>query len=125
MSNILLGIITLVICCAGYLFSGWNWKKGKTKTAIIFLLFCGLILRFFVATDFFLHDWDERYHALVAKHLILHPLIPTLYDNPILPFDYKNWLGNNVWLHKQPFPLWMMALSMWLFGTNEIALRLP
>ncbi len=86
---------------------------------------CGLALRVYTSSDFFLHTWDERYHALVAKNLINHPLTPTLYDNPILPYDYKNWGGNHIWVHKQPIPLWTMAASMWLFGVNEIALRLP
>ncbi|MFA5779116.1 MAG: glycosyltransferase family 39 protein [Elusimicrobiota bacterium] len=78
-----------------------------------------------MATDFYLHSWDERYHALVAKNLIKHPLIPTLYDKPVLPYDYKNWTGNHIWVHKQPLPLWTMAVSLWLFGINEIALRIP
>lgn len=86
---------------------------------------CGLALRIYTSSDFFLHSWDERYHALVAKNLINHPLTPTLYDNPVLPYDYKNWVGNHIWVHKQPLPLWTMAASMWLFGVNEIALRLP
>lgn len=86
---------------------------------------CGLALRIYTSSDFFLHTWDERYHALVAKNLINHPLTPTLYDNPILPYDYKNWVGNHIWVHKQPLPLWTMSASMWLFGVNEIALRLP
>ena len=86
---------------------------------------CGLALRIYTSSDFFLHTWDERYHALVAKNFIHHPLTPTLYDNPILPYDYKNWTGNHIWVHKQPLALWTMAGSMWLFGVNEIALRLP
>ena len=86
---------------------------------------CGLLLRIYTATDLFLHPWDERYHALVAKNLIEHPLRPALYDNTILPYDYTYWAGNHIWLHKQPVPLWTMALSMSVFGINEIALRLP
>ncbi len=86
---------------------------------------CGLALRIYTSTDFFLHTWDECYHALVAKNLIQHPLTPTLYDNPIMPYYYRNWPSNHIWLHKQPLPLWTMASSMWLFGVNEIALRLP
>ncbi|NQV01793.1 MAG: glycosyltransferase family 39 protein [Bacteroidia bacterium] len=93
--------------------------------AVILLILCGLLLRIFVATDLFLHPWDERYHALVAKNLMNHPFLPTLYENPVLPFDYKNWFSNHIWLHKQPFPLWSMALSMKAFGVNEIALRIP
>ena len=86
---------------------------------------CGLALRIYTSSDFFLHTWDERYHALVAKNFIHHPLTPTFYHNPILPYDYKNWTGNHIWVHKQPLALWTMAGSMWLFGVNEIALRLP
>jgi 4-amino-4-deoxy-L-arabinose transferase len=54
-----------------------------------------------------------------------HPLTPTLYDNPVLDYDYRNWGQNHIWLHKPPLSLWLMALSMKLFGINEIALRLP
>ena len=89
------------------------------------MILSGLGLYFYVSADFFLHFWDERYHALVAKNLISHPLIPTLYENPVLPYDYRNWSANHIWLHKQPLSLWAMAGSMWLFGINEIALRLP
>jgi len=89
------------------------------------MILSGLGLYAYVSTDFFLHYWDERYHALVAKNLINHPLIPTLYENPVLPYDYRNWSANHIWLHKQPLSLWAMAGSMWFFGINEIALRLP
>jgi len=85
----------------------------------------GLVLRLYTAADFFLHPWDEAFHAVVAKHMMQHPLIPTLYDTPILPYDYRNWAGNHIWVHKQPLPLWTMSASMYLFGVNEIALRLP
>lgn len=125
MNNLLFGIFTVFFCTIGYYYS-WKFKtRDNFKIAVLLLLVCGLILRFYISTDFFLHAWDERYHALVAKNLIQHPLTPTLYDNPILPFDFRNWTANNVWLHKQPLPLWVMALSMRLFGINEIALRLP
>ena len=53
------------------------------------------------------------------------PFVPTLYANPIIDYDYKNWAGNHIWLHKQPLPLWGMMLGMKLFGKNEWALRLP
>ncbi|MEZ4885885.1 MAG: glycosyltransferase family 39 protein [Chitinophagales bacterium] len=89
------------------------------------ILVLGLLLRMYVATDLYVHEWDERYHALVAKNLIQHPLTPTLYENPVLSYNYKGWTTNHVWLHKQPVALWCMALSMKVFGVNEIALRLP
>jgi 4-amino-4-deoxy-L-arabinose transferase-like glycosyltransferase len=85
----------------------------------------GLVLRMYAGCDLFLHTWDERYHALVAKHLMQHPLVPTLYDQPVLPYDYRDWRANHVWLHKPPLPLWMMAASMRLLGADEIAMRLP
>ncbi len=75
--------------------------------------------------DNFLHEWDERYHALVAKNLLQHPLKPTLYDNPVEPYDHKNWVANYIWLSKPPLPLWFMAASISTFGTHEFAVRLP
>ncbi len=125
MSNLLFGILTVSVCAIGYYYS-WKYQaRNNYKVALLLILVCGLILRIYTSTDFFLHNWDERYHALVAKNLIQHPLTPTLYDNPVLPFDYQNWTANHIWLHKQPLTLWAMALSMWLFGVNEIALRIP
>ncbi len=125
MSNLLFGILTISFCAIGYFFSWRYWEKDNYKIAIFIIIICGLALRIYTSTDFFPHTWDERYHALVAKNLIQHPLTPTLYDNPILPYDYKNWTANHIWLHKQPLPLWTMATSMWFFGVNEITLRLP
>ncbi len=125
MNNLLAGIFTIALCLIGYYYSWRAWRKDNYPLALILLIVCGLVLRVFTACDFFLHTWDERYHALVAKNLIHHPLAPTLYDNPILSYDYRSWVNNHVWLHKQPLPLWTMALSLSIFGINEIALRLP
>lgn len=125
MNNIIFGIITTVLCSIGYFISFKYWKKDNYQIAVLLLIIFGLIIRIFTASDFYLHTWDERYHALVAKNLINHPLIPTLYENPILQYDYKSWVGNHIWVHKQPLPLWVMSFSLNLFGFNEIALRLP
>lgn len=125
MNNLIFGIITLVVVSIGY-FGSWRFhRKGQYRYAIALMIVSGLGLYFYVSADFFLHYWDERYHALVAKNLINHPLVPTLYDNPVLPYDFRNWQANHIWLHKQPLALWAMAGSMYLFGINEIALRLP
>ena len=125
MENLIFGIITVIVCLVGF-YSSWNlWSKDRYRYAIALLILCGLILRIYVSADLYLHPWDERYHALVAKNLIKHPFKPTLYDNPVLPYDYEAWGGNHIWLHKQPLPLWTMALSMRMFGINEISLRLP
>lgn len=125
MGNLFFGIAVLLICTLAYL-AAWKYQRiGKFQAAILLLMLCGLILRLFISKDMFLHDWDERFHALVARNLMHHPFKPTLYDNPLLPYNYKNWAGNHIWLHKQPLPLWAMAASMRIFGVNEIALRLP
>ena len=125
MNNIIFGIITILLASIGYFYSWRFQKQGLYKQAITLMILSGLGLYAYVSADFFLHYWDERYHALVAKNLINHPLIPSLYENPVLPYDYRNWSANHIWLHKQPLSLWAMAGSMWLFGINEIALRLP
>jgi len=125
MGNMLPGMLIVLVCLAGYLFAFRLFGRNKIRSALILLMGCGLLLRIFTASDPFLHKWDERYHALVAKNLMQHPLKPTLYDEPLLDYDYMNWGGSHVWLHKQPLPLWTMAASMSLFGTSEFALRLP
>ena len=125
MEQPVLGITLLIICSTVCYLSWHQFRNGRYFTAIALLTGCGILLRLFVSAEFFLHAWDERYHALVAKNLIQHPLLPTLYDNPDLPHDYREWSASHVWLHKQPLPLWAMAWSMFLFGVNEMALRLP
>ncbi len=120
-----MGAWTILLCALGYYGSWRAQAKGNHKLALSLLVLCGAALRVYTASDLYLHAWDERYHALVAKNLIGHPWVPTLYDKPVLAYDFKNWTANQVWLHKQPFPLWAMACSLWLFGINEIALRLP
>ena len=96
------------------------------KPAVGSLFLGALGLGYFMANlDPFLILWDEQYHALVAKNMSDHPLKPMLYAEPVLPFDYRDWTANHIWLHKQPLFLWQMALSIELFGNNELAVRLP
>ena len=101
--------------------------KGKVRISLGLLLLSGILIRtYFINIDPFLHDWDEKFHALVAKNLSHHFLIPTLIENPILPYDKCGWWGaNHIWLHKQPLFLWQMAISIQLFGSNIYAVRLP
>lgn len=101
------------------------YREGKWRNCLYLILFMGIAIRLFLASDPYLHKWDERFHALVAKNLMDHPLKPTLYDNPILPYEISNWIGNHVWLTKPTFPLWCMAGSMKVFGVSEYSLRLP
>lgn len=125
MDNLIWAILTIGFSFGAYILSSYYQRRDNYIWAVSLLMIGGLILRVFTACDFFLHPWDEVFHAVVAKHMMQHPLVPTLYENPVLPYDYKNWAGNHIWLHKQPLPLWTMALSMSIFGVNEIALRLP
>ncbi len=125
MEPLFLGIATLSVVVLGYLIAYRQYAQKHWLAALVLIMLSGLALRLFTASDFFLHPWDERYHALVAKNLIHHPWLPTLYENSVLPLDFKNWTATHIWVHKQPFPLWTMALSMRLFGFNEMALRLP
>lgn len=100
--------------------------RGKTKASILSLLAGALSLGLFCALlDPFLNLWDEQYHALVAKNLANNGLLPLLYPETPLEYDFRDWTSNYVWLHKQPLFLWQMALSIKLFGTSVLAVRLP
>lgn len=94
--------------------------------SLAIILVVGLLLRIYCSSDPFLHPWDERYHALVAKNMITHKtILPYLYIDPVVPASYKNWYASGIWLHKQPMTLWLMAGSMTVFGKNEFAVRIP
>ncbi|TNE56491.1 MAG: hypothetical protein EP344_12465 [Bacteroidetes bacterium] len=125
MGNVLFGILALLFC---FLFfrEAWRSYTGNRYTrSLIWIVLAGLLLRVFISFDLYLHEWDERYHALVAKNLIADPFTPVLYPTPLLEYDYRDWSANHIWVHKQPVPLYSMALSMFLFGVNVLALRLP
>lgn len=103
----------------------FEWLK-KEKLALYLLLsgvFCYKL--FFILLDPYLHVWDEQVHALVAKNLSANFLKPTLYPEAILPYDYKAWPLNYIWVHKQPLFLWQIAISYKIFGVSIFALRLP
>ena len=120
-------IALLVFSFLGLLLSFlFHIKSEKSKWAILFLLISGISLRIIMAQlDPFLHNWDERYHALVAKNLITSPFKPMLIVEPLLEYRLTDWCCNHIWLHKQPFFLWQIAASLKLFGVNEFAIRIP
>ena len=124
-ANILTGIFLLVFLLMGYGGAWLVYQRGRVRMALFLIILTGLGLRFFCAMDPMLHSWDERYHALVAKNMMTDPFAPKLYSEPLLNYDYKNWTANEIWLHKQPLPLWTMALSMKIFGVSTFTLRLP
>ncbi len=115
----LAGAAALIASLAMYAF-------GFRRPSVVLLALAALCVNLLVAQlDPFLNLWDEQFHALVAKHMAEHPFLPTLYDRPVLPYDFKDWMRNSVWLHKPPLFLWQMALSIKLLGATEFAVRLP
>ncbi|MDD9975465.1 MAG: glycosyltransferase family 39 protein, partial [Candidatus Poribacteria bacterium] len=108
-------------------FAGANFKSESTVTKIILL--CILIASGVLVLRHVGHSgityWDEGFHAVVARNLTKHPLKFTLYDQPWLPYDYKGWGENHIWLHKPPVAMWTIWISHLIFGINTFALRLP
>lgn len=99
---------------------------NKNVAAVWLLFFAALFIRLFmIQLDPFLHDWDEKFHALVARNMMVHPFKPMLKTEILVPYDYRPWCCNHIWLHKQPLFMWQMALSMKIFGVSEVAMRLP
>lgn len=98
----------------------------RTQTAIaIALLMVAGALRLWAISSETIHDWDEAYHAVVAKNLAVHPLEPTLYDDAALPHDDSAWTRARIFLNKPPLALWTMAGSIRLLGATVLAMRLP
>ena len=99
---------------------------GKYRVGIFFLTAGAIVMALTAASfDPYLHLWDEAFHSVVAKNMIAHPLKPTLYEFHAIQTGTPSWAGDHVWLHKQPLFLWQMALSMSIFGVNELAVRIP
>ncbi len=119
--------IALLVCSIlAYAVSFYSLNRGHIGAISVFLFLSALFLFVFATSlDSFLHLWDERYHALVARNMMTHPFKPMLYSDLALNQDYEGWYKGHVWLHKQPLFMWQMALSMKVFGINLFALRLP
>lgn len=93
--------------------------------ALSLIIVAGFALRWRAADHPYISQWDEAYHALVAKNLASHPLEPTLYEEKVLPADDRDWTKARVWLHKPPLPLWLMSAGIAAFGEGELSFRLP
>jgi 4-amino-4-deoxy-L-arabinose transferase len=116
-------LISLILSFALFL-TGVIFFRSRELLLKIFLFAGGVAVGYFACSlDQFLHNWDEQYHALVAKNLMADFLKPVLYKNEILASSH--WTGCHIWLHKQPLFLWEIAISMKIFGVNELAVRLP
>ncbi len=98
----------------------------KKNWPVYLLLLGGFLLSISAITrDSYLHPWDERYHALVAQNVMDAPFEPKLYkEAPLDDFPHTEWYRAHIWLHKQPLFLWQMALTMSIFGTDLVAMRL-
>jgi 4-amino-4-deoxy-L-arabinose transferase len=100
--------------------------KKKIRLSIFLLLLGNLMVGVFMGMlDNYINIWDEQFHMLVAKNMIDHPFSPMLHKNTVLDYSYKMWVGNHIWLHKQPLFMWQMALSMKIFGVTPLAGRIP
>lgn len=102
-------------------------EKLKENLLLTLILIVGFVLRIgAILADPFLHPWDERFHALVARNMMDNPFVPILRVNPLTDnYDKFIWCCNHIWLHKQPLFMWQMALSMKVFGVSEWSMRLP
>ncbi len=103
------------------------FRKIKNSTQLLIITITGFALRIIaIRIDPFLHPWDERFHALVARNMMNTPFAPMLRAKLVTDnYDPFAWCCNHIWLHKQPLFMWQMALSMKLFGVSEWAMRLP
>lgn len=120
--------MTALIFIAGIVAFGaayYCYKKDNFRFALVWIIAAGFLWRLDCALDPQLHQWDERFHALVAKNVMEDPFAPKLYSRVPLDYDYKHWGNNHIWLHKQPLPFWVMGGSMKIFGLSPLALRLP
>lgn len=95
------------------------------RILLALILAAGFGLRWRAANHPYISQWDEAYHALVAKNIAAAPPVPVLYAQKILPADDRDWTKAGVWLHKPPLPLWLMAAGIAAFGEDELAFRIP
>ena len=57
------------------------WYHRRATLAVLLLMGAALLVRLLLAgLDPFLHDWDERFHAAVARNLMAQPWRPVLRD---------------------------------------------
>lgn len=99
--------------------------RGRNGLAVASLILCAGALRLSPSLDAGLHPWDERYHALVGKHIIDEPWSPMLYTDPLLPHDDARWTEARIWLNKPPLSLWCIGISLKVFGLHALAVRIP
>ena len=119
----------LLCSLAGWIFTGaFSWavfRSYRQAVSLSFLFIGTLSLRIATSLYPYLHFWDEKYHALVAKNLCRDAFWPKLYPVALLEYDYKDWAANYTWMHKQPLTLWAISAALSSLGNNEFAVRVP
>ena len=82
-------VVLLALAVFAFLSSLYFHIKNKEHLSVVFLIITALLAFSFAALlDPFLNIWDERFHALVGKNLMKHPLMPTLYDDPAVSYTH-------------------------------------
>ena len=125
MDKITIDILLLSLFLISLLVGIRAFWKSQFKLALLMIFGIAFMMRAYQINNERLGQWDECYHALVAKNLAKHPATPTLYDTPALITDDTEWTGSRLWLSKPPVPLWAMGASISIFGTNTFAVRFP
>jgi len=100
-------------------------RRIAERIAVSLIVLAALLLLLRGLGHSYLTYYDEAFHAIVARNLLEHPLRPTLNDPAWLPYDYRDWTENHVWLHKGILPLWQIAASYAVLGVNGLGLRMP
>lgn len=107
-------------------FSNRTYTFSRDQIILICILITGFLIRlYFASLDQYLHNWDEKFHALVAKNLMSEPFKPMLFTKHYKEFNPNGWSENIIWLHKQPLFLWQISASFKIFGPSFFSLRLP
>lgn len=70
MPDLMLGGSAVVLAALSFYMAYHYARKERYVLSICFVILAGMILRVYASLDFFLHAWDERFHALIAKNLI-------------------------------------------------------
>lgn len=91
----------------------------------IIIILVGSSIRILAAKHEYIQQWDEAYHALVADNMTINPIEPILLRDLPYSYDSGEWTRARIWLHKPPMAMWLMALSLKMFGRHELFLRLP
>lgn len=90
---------------------------------LLIVLIIGASIRIFGMLILDLGEWDERFHANVAKNFLENPIEPYLIKDSIVNLENSDWSQTDVWIAKPPLALWFTSLGIYIFGPNELGLR--